>query len=530
VDGLFTQWNNSQSPGCSLGVGQAGRLVYERGYGLANVELGVPISSVSVFHAASIAKQFTAMSILLLAQRGQLSVDDEVRKYIPELPDYGTRLTVRHLLTHTSGLRDGFTLRGLAAPRVDGIDESDALVRLLTRQRSLLFPPGAQYRYNNGAYTMLADIVKRVSGQSLRVFAEANIFKPLGMTATHFHDDVGMVVPNRASGYTEDRNGLRVVDTAEVGGVVGNSGLLTTVRDLLIWEQNFVDVRVGDRRLLEAMQTPMTLTNGDTTAYGFGLELGRYRGLRTIGHLGDDRGYVSYVVRYPDQGFVVALLCNHYSIGSAVSTLTERVADIYLANVLAAPSETTSLAPPPVSLAAEDLAANVGRYRDSSNDGLLRVLVLDGTLRASGRDDSDGRELVPLSATRFRVSGTTSIIEFVAAGSGRARELHFIPAGGKPQVFQHLDDVTLSGAELRPFAGEYTSPEIEVTYTVVARGADLLIQIPGRGASALRPIGSDAFTGAVVVSVKFLRDAAGGISGFTVNAAGVRGLRFDRLK
>ncbi|HEX5216587.1 MAG TPA: serine hydrolase domain-containing protein, partial [Vicinamibacterales bacterium] len=374
VDQLFAQWNNSTSPGCSLGITRNGALVYERGHGMANLDLGAALTPASVFNVASVSKQFTAMAVLLLAKGGHLSLDDEVRKYIPELPDYGTRLTIRHLLTHTSGLRNAFGLRGLAAPRDDGTDENDEIVMMLARQRALDFTPGTRYTYNNGAYIMLGVLVKRVSGQSLRAFAEANIFKPLGMAHTHFHDDVGEIVPNRASGYTRGPGGLRVTNPADEGGFVGNAGLFTTVRDLLIWEQNFSVVRVGDPALVAAMQAPTTLTGGGISSYGFGLELGEYRGLRTVGHTGDEPGWVAHVVRFPSQEFTVALLCNFDA--PAVTTLTRRIADIHLGDALTdlvtSPSEVATLTGPPVALAADDLAADVGFYRDASTEGLLR--------------------------------------------------------------------------------------------------------------------------------------------------------------
>lgn len=259
VDKLFAKWNSSDSPGCSLGVSQNGVPVYERGYGMANLETGAAITPESVFHVASVSKQFTAMSILLLAQRGQLSLDDEVRKYISEWADHGSRLTIRHLLTHTGGLRDVFLLTELAAPREDGVNRNDALVDLLARQRALNFTPGTEFQYNNGGYVLLATIVKRVSGQSLRTFADANIFKPLGMTHTHFHDDPTMIVPNRASGYHRNAGALQMALHADPSGLVGNAGLLTTAPDLLRWEQNFADVRVGDKALVVAMQTPAVL-------------------------------------------------------------------------------------------------------------------------------------------------------------------------------------------------------------------------------------------------------------------------------
>ncbi|HXN23464.1 MAG TPA: serine hydrolase domain-containing protein, partial [Candidatus Dormibacteraeota bacterium] len=284
VDRLFAEWNRSDSPGCSLGISQNGVLVYQRGYGMASLELGVPITPASVLPAASISKQFTAMSILLLAKGGQLSLDDEVRKYIPEWADHGSRITIRHLLTHTSGLRDGFTLRELNAAR-DDVFDNDVMVKILARTRGLNFTPGTEFQYNNSAYALLASIVQRVSGQSLRAFADANIFKPLGMTHTHFHDDPSMIVPNRVSGYHRDAGGLHLA--SDNGRIVGNAGLQTTVGDLLLWEQNFAEVRVGDRALVTAMQTPAIPTGwSDGSSYGYGLEIAKYRGLRTVGHGG----------------------------------------------------------------------------------------------------------------------------------------------------------------------------------------------------------------------------------------------------
>lgn len=210
VDALFAEWNAPDSPGCALGVSRGGEIVYERGYGMANLELGVPITPASVFPAASISKQFTAMSILLLAERGLLSIDDEVRKHIAELPDYGTPITIRHLLTHTSGLREAFSLDGWSASRNDGSDPNEALVPILARQRGVNFAPGAQFQYNNGGYNLLATIVKRVSGQPLRAFADDTIFKPLAMASTLFHDDPAMIIPNRVSSYWRDARGLHV--------------------------------------------------------------------------------------------------------------------------------------------------------------------------------------------------------------------------------------------------------------------------------------------------------------------------------
>ena len=339
VDKLFADWDKSDSPGCSLGISRNGTVVYERGYGMVNLELGVQITPGSVFPAASISKQFTAMSVLLLAQRGKLSLDDKVKKFISGWSYTEHPITIRHLLTHTSGLRDVFTLLGIAAPRESGTNVNDAIAAMLARQRGLNFTPGTEFQYNNGGYNLLGTIVKRVSGQSLRDFADANIFKPLGMSHTHFHDDPAMLVPNRASGYSAGKSGFRLAKPE--GGVVGNAGLYTTARDLLLWEQNFVDGRVGGPTLVAEMQKPAIATDwGDGSFYGFGLAIGEYRGLRMVGHGGGDAGISAYVARFPDQGLAVAVLGNLDSINTIA--LVRGVADIYLANSFPAPSDTNA--------------------------------------------------------------------------------------------------------------------------------------------------------------------------------------------
>jgi beta-lactamase family protein len=381
---------------------------------------------------------------------------------------------------------------------------------------------------------LLGSIVKRVSGQSLRAFADANIFKPLGMTHTHFHDDPSMIVPNRVSGYHRDGSGLHLA--SENGGIVGNAGLQTTVGDLLLWEQNFAEVHVGDRALISAMQTPAIPTGwSDGSSYGYGLEIAQYRGLRTIGHGGGDRGIASYVVRYPEQGFAVALLCNLDNIGvnGGVTALTQGVADIYLSGAFATPpASSATAAPPHVPLSAGQLATKVGLYRDPVSESVGRIFLRDGKLMASeGAGEGESVELTPVSENRFVVSGTPIMAEFVPAAPGRPQEVRVTGAGPKPVVSQQVtNSLAPSSTELRAFRGEYTSVEVEGTYTLAARDSGLVIQIPGRTDIALQPIFPDGFAGAIVGVVKFSRDGGGAVTGFTANSSGARGLRFDRVK
>jgi hypothetical protein len=397
---------------------------------------------------------------------------------------------------------------------------------VLARQRGLNFAPGSEFQYNNSGYNLLGTMVKRVSGQTLRQFAEENIFKPLGMRQTHFHDDPAMLVPNRVTGYS--RHGESGFQLARPeGGIVGNAGLFTTARDLLRWEENFVNARVGDRTLVAEMQKPLVATDwGDGSFYGFGLATGEYRGLRMIGHGGGDPGISSYVARFPDQGLAVALLGNVDNIN--LMALLRGVADIYLANSFPASPATDSLTiPAKFSPSTEQLAADAGLYHDPEIDLVGKFFVRNGKLMASADTGEENFvELAPVGENRFVISGTSVAIEFVPGSNGRPREARVTGVGLKPRTSRQLMPLVLSSQELRAFAGEYISPEIETTCTIVARESDLLLKIPGRSETVLSPVFRDAFSGLGII--KFSRDAHGVVTAFTVHRADLRGLRFDR--
>lgn len=530
VDELFAAWNRPDSPGCSVGVSQNGLPVHERGYGRASLELGVPITPATVFHVASISKQFTAMSVVLLAQRGQLSLDDSVRKHLPDLPDYGSPLMLRHLLTHTGGLRDPFLLAELAAPAA-GMLDTEGIVALLARQRALNFTPGTEFQYSNGGYALLASIVQRVSGLSLRAFAEANIFTPLGMAATHIHDDPGMVVPNRATGYATRGGEVHLAPHPDLGHIVGTTALFTTARDLLVWQQHLAEPRIGDPAMVAAMQTPTALAGGASSPYGFGLQLGQHRGLRTIGHGGGDPGVAAHVVRFPDHQVAVAVLCNLEDIGSTLGDLARQVGEIYLEGVLPGEAAPAPPAATAATLSAEELAARIGVYRDPTDETFGRLFTRNGVLMATDSlEGNQGVELTATSVDRFVAPGTPIVIELLPVVGAQASEIRVSGAGPKPVVMQKIGAFTPSARDLRALAGSYVSSELDVAYTIVLRDADVIVQRPGRPEITLRPVYPDTFHGPVVNVVKFARDASGIVTGLTVRAAGVRALRFDRVR
>jgi len=533
VDALFAEWNKRDSPGCGVGVSRSGAIVFERGYGMANVERAVPISPSTVFDVASIAKQFTAMSVMLLAERGRLSLDDEIWKHLPEWANRQDRITIRHLLAHTAGLRDVFLLTELAAPPAAGTDMNDRLLSILSHQRGLNFTPGTEFSYNNGGYNLLGGLVKRLSGQPLREFARVNIFRPLGMTHTSFTGGRGTIDPAHAVGYHQDEGGPHVAREGGVdsSGIVGNAGLFMTVGDLLIWEHNFDDPRVGDPRLLREMQTPVTLSGGRTSPYGLGLEVGHDRGLETVGHGGGDRGIATYVIRYPERRLAVAVLCNSDALGFTVGALARQVAALYLDDV--GDGSAPASGSPRVALPLSELESKAGLYRNLNTETYGRVYVRDGRLMASadaGDGPGDSVELTPTGPNRFVIAGTPVVAEFVPESLGQAQQVRVTEIGSTPQVSERVPTgYTPTAVELRALSGRYASADLDVTYTVLVRGAGVVIQIPGRDEIPLEPILRDGFYGSLVDLIRFTRNPKGVVSRLVINRATVRNLSFERV-
>ena len=327
VDKIFERFDRRDSPGCALAVMRDGGVIYKHGYGMADLDHDVAITPSTVFHVASVSKQFTDAAIVLLAQEGKLSFDDEVRKYIAELPDFGQRITIRHLIHHTSGLRDQWSLLGLAGWRysLDLITDDDIL-EMMSRQKDLNFRPGEKHVYCNTGYTLLALIVKRVSGRSFREFTSQRIFEPLGMANTHFRDDHAEIVKHQAYGYSPSRDTWRLSVTNF--DTVGATSLLTTAEDLARWDRNFDEPTVGGPKLIEQLLERGRLNNGEQLSYAFGLTHGLYKGQAVIEHSGGDAGYRAHFIRFPERKLSVACLCNA---GNAnPSRLARNVADAYL--------------------------------------------------------------------------------------------------------------------------------------------------------------------------------------------------------
>jgi CubicO group peptidase (beta-lactamase class C family) len=440
VDAIFADFQHGDSPGCAVGVIQDGNLVVRRGYGFANLDHRIPNGPDVVYYVGSVSKQFTAAAIALLADESRISLDDDVRRYIPELPDYGRPMTIRHLVHHTSGMRDIYTLMSLAGVRMEDVMTNDAALGLITRQRELNFAPGDDYLYSNSGYWLLGQIIERVTGQTLRQYAHAHIFQPLGMTRTHFHDDAGSVVAGRAMSYSGSADaGFRV---AYLGNFdkVGAGGLYTTLADLAKWDANFYEPKVGGRNFIQTMHTRGVLNSGDTMAYAFGINVQERRGLRMVRHGGSLMGFRADLVRYPDQRFTVLTMCNLGSVDAGA--LADRVTDLFLGDRLqpvtprpqpasesSRPAAVTAVVPaaPPVRLA--DFA---GRYYSEELDATYIIAVADSGLVVTRRL-TGGQPLRHVDVDRFAAGGQTFTFARDAAGridgftveAGRVRNISF---------------------------------------------------------------------------------------------------------
>ena len=516
---VFAGWTSTTGPGCAAGVSRNGETVFQNAYGMANLEHDVPITPASIFHVASVSKQFTAMAILLLQADGKLSLGDDIRKHLPEIPDYGHQITIRHLLTHTSGLRDQWDLLIMARGgrfEEDRITEGDVL-EIVARQKGLNFVPGAEYLYSNTGYTLAGTIVRRVSGKSLRAFAEERIFRPLGMADTHFHDDYTMVVPGRAAGYAPAGAGAWRVSLPNYD-TYGATSLFTTVGDLLRWEHNKLAPKVGTPEILGEMAGSAVLANGDTSGYGLGLGVGYYRGARVVSHGGADAGYRTWSGLLPEHNLALTVLCNAASANPGA--LVNGMIDVLLAGKLAA-------APAPiraiVTLTAEQLARYAGVYEHPLT-GQPQVVTLRRDTLILGR--YQGAPLRPRTETMFRAGQTE--YEFLADGSMKQSFLSWPPRTAV--VYRKVAPApsTLSRTELAPYTGSFSSPELGVTYDVTVVNDTLLSLTTRWGVERrVRLEHGDVFVGDYLL--QFTRKR-GKIDGLLMSTGRVRRVRFERVK
>lgn len=515
IDELFSAYNRPQSPGCSVGVIRDGVFIFQKSYGQASLELNVPLTSQSVFYMASVSKQFTAASIVLAAEQGFLSLDDDVRKYIPELPDYRTRITLRQMLHQTSGYRDFLDLISLSGKNISELSSPDAVLTLIARQKGLNNVPGEEYVYSNSNYFLLGVVIQRATKKSLAEFAATNIFQPLGMKHTFFYDDNRVVVPNRVAAYDAGKDGSFLVDWSTTYDIVGGGGLMSNVDDLLLWDRAFYTNKLGKGTLVRELETPGTLNNGKQINYGLGLWLSEYRGLKIVEHSGGTFGYRTEILRFPDQRFSVVTLCN---VGSAdVEGLARKISDLYLQGQLKPEAARDSKSDSGSSFNPAELT---GTYLDHRKHMIYTFSAVDGNLVAWGA------KLRRLGANEFSDLVGNPILFERQNGSMTAT----LTLQG--QVFfsgDRVPDIHLTEAKLKTFTGDYRSDELDTTYRLALIKGLLSLQIGTQAPLSLNPVAPNEFQAGDLGAILF-QSAGGHVSGLTLFSQRSRGINFRKLQ
>lgn len=513
VDALFSEWDSTATPGCAVGVARGGALVFGRGYGMADLEHDAVITPDTIFEAGSVSKQFTAAAVLLLGRDGKLSLDDPVRKHLPELPEYTAPVTIRHMLQHTSGLRDWGDIAELSGwPRTTRAYTHAHVLDSIARQTAPNFAPGADWSYSNSGYNLAAMIVARVSGQTFAEFTRARLFEPLGLRHTSWRDDRRRIVRGRATAY--DVEAGRFVTLMPFEDVHGNGGLLTTVGDLLLWNEHLQAGRVGDPAFVRELETPGKLANGTSHGYAFGLFVGEHKGVREISHGGATAGYRAFLTRFPDVHLSIALLCN---VGTAnAARIAHEVADLYLGAALKPPRPLTA-----IELSRDDVARLTGEFRGAKRGDMLSVVREKDGLRVA-----DGPPFVQTAPGRFVYGGVTAEV-FPESGPPVTR-IRVTRDNGTEDVYERVPRARPAPDQLAQYVGTYRTPEVEADLQVVVDDGVLTIRRRPDRSVPLRPLYADAFDSRFGL-VRFARAADGRVTHLRMGTNRAWDVRFARV-
>jgi CubicO group peptidase (beta-lactamase class C family) len=508
VDHIFAKWSDS-TPGCAVAIGKAGHPEYLKAYGSADLEHGTRNSLDTIFEAGSVSKQFTATAILMLAREGKLSLDDPARKYIPEMPDYGQPVTIRAMLTHTSGLRDWGEIAAIEGwPRGTRVYDDADILKIVSKQKELNFAPGTHWSYSNTGYNLSEIIVSRVSGVSLAEFTHQRIFLPLGMSHTSWRDDYTRIVPDRAIAYSPRSDGFHANMPFE--NIYGNGGLLTTVGDLLKWNEHLSAPGAADSELVEGQRQNHLLTSGRPTDYGYGLFIRRFNDVPEISHTGSTAGYSSFLARYPTQSLSVAMLCNVSSVNT--SDYGHAIADIWIPK----PSKRPVADAKPYPLSPPAMSRLSGIYRNLQTGRPTKISVQDGKIYFGASSI-----MSPISATRFRMEDKTADID--ARGT-----ITLTDAYGVLDKYARVTETAASSIDLANLTGKYTSPEIDGEVTVVPSGTAISVQLGTKTTLILPPAYDDAFSNDAM-TVMFSRDENGKVMSMIISSERVWKLRLNRI-
>jgi CubicO group peptidase (beta-lactamase class C family) len=530
TDQVMARFDGSDTPGAAVQVWRDGKTLYSRAYGMANLTYGIPFRPETRTNIGSTSKQFTAFAVMLQQERGLLSLDDDIRKHVPELPAFDQVVTVRHIITHTSGLREFLNLLMMSGRRLDHgdwIDRSE-LVDIVQRQPALQNAPGAEWNYNNTAFGLAALIVERTSGQPFHVFMQENVFGPLGMTHTMVRPSPEHIVPGGSEGYTPGKDGYMAL--GDLGGAVGAGGIYTTVGDLQIWVENYARPRIGSREIFDEMMTSYVLTDGKETGYGYGLSVDDQRGLKRVHHGGADVSHRSMLVYYPEIDAGLTVQSNH---GQFASGVAFELAEAFFGDAMEAEAAPAAEGAPfdPAAYDAEDFDDFAGRYSLDAAPDFVLTFFREASRFYTQATGQARMEIVPTSDSAFALTAVEASVVFHRNAEGKVDGLTLNQNGENHATRLEGEEPEAwapGAAELDAFTGRFFSEELEAFYTITRDGEKLTVHHRRLDDFELTPGEVDAFTGGDL-SFTFERDRNGRVIGFYVANGRTRDVRFARV-
>lgn len=525
IDQLFSRWDSKYSPGCTIGIIQGDSLIYSKGYGMANLEYSIPNGPETIYHMASVSKEFTGYAIVLLARQGRLSLDDDIRKYLTWFPDMKEKITIRHLLNHTSGIRDQWQLLAVSGTRLDDVITQEHVVKLLSRQKELNFKPGERYLYCNSGYTMCAEIVKAVTGKTLRQFTDSAVFKPLGMSQTHFHDDYTEIVPNRS--YSYSRKGLGFSNSVLSYSNAGATSLFTNINDLSKWVRNYYHTVAGDQKDIEALTRKGILNNGKENDYALGIVSNKYKGWRQFSHGGADAGYRTYLAVFPDLKMGFLVFSNLADFNTAEKAYA--IADLFIKD-----SSGGSVPVVAVVDSSRALVTDSARWKILSGS-----YVTDEGMRAQ-INWFNGR-MTYIANNNFRIMATYSsdtladltepARKLVYSISGKDTLVNVFTPGGDYHFRKFQPGKVYTDEVLRKYTGTYYSDELDCSYSIILKDHQLFLTHPKYNDTRLTLNGEDQMGCGLwwMNNMIVQRGNKNEVIGFEVNNGRVLHLKFRKI-
>ncbi|MCK0109642.1 beta-lactamase family protein [Flavobacteriaceae bacterium S0825] len=526
IDKVFADWNKIDAPGAALGIVKNGKLIYAKGYGMADLEHDLPITPSSVFYTGSVSKQFVTFAILLLEEEGKLNLDDEIQVFLPDFPKYEAPLTIRHFIHHTSGVRDYLTLMALKGRSYLDNMEVDEVYELIKSQKVLNFSPGDQYLYSNSCYFMLAMIVEKAAGKSIRDFAEEKMFGPLGMKNTLFYDDNRDLIKNKVFSYEKKTEGEGFNNLIMRFDLVGSGGVYSSIEDLLLWDQNFYNniLGKGGQDIITKMHQEGLLNNGKSSGYAFALNNGTYKGLKTVSHGGSLAGYRAQLMRFPDQSFSVIILANRNDANPTV--MSYQVADILLKdNFKEKPEKVVKKPVTPTSNSKTEFALKqmTGLYEIQQGVD-AEITIKDGKLNVLQKWNNSSYPIVNTNGNIFEIPNNDTIQFIFSNLKNDQTQVLTVVQNGNKTTSKRKEEATLLKINLKIYLGNYYNAEINAIYQLVLHDGVLKVKIPNEQPEEIVRIDNDKFLFDGVV-FRFIR-TDGKITGLFVDAGRVKNLEF----